>query len=188
MALSDILKKIDEDTKKEIASLEKQWQDYLAEKEKSFAVFEDDFMAKAKEKAHEVAEVHHERLITRAESDAGLKVLRKKRELLDRVFQEAQSKIESLSEAQKIKVWVKVFQEIPEKKGTMIIPTAYADVLGKEIKKTYPDIKIEKTDKFQEGFVLEAGRISYDNRLLPLMEQAVDLFQDEMVDFLFKEA
>ncbi len=185
MALSDILEKIREDSKGELEALEQEWQSFKKAEEDKFALYEEDFLKKAETKAASEGARHRERLITRAESDRAMKILQKKRELLDRVFQEAEEKLRKRSN--KAELWAKIFEEIPEKKGKLILPQEYLEDLGKKIKKSHPDIELEATKAFKEGFVLESGRISYDNRLKSLMEQAKELFQDEMVDFLFGE-
>ena len=185
MALTDILKRIEEDTQKELAALDKEWQQYKHEKDKSFSIFEDEYMKKASQRADRAGERHRERLLTRAKSEASMKILQKKRELLERVFDEVEKTI--LKSSASDKNWLEIFEKIPEKQGTLVLPKAYEATLGKKVSAKYPSIKIKPTTEFSEGFVLESGRISYDNRLSSLLLQARDIYQDEMVDFLFGE-
>ena len=187
MALSNILSAIDSKTDEDIAKITKQGQEKAstvkAEFDKKLHDKKEDILKKLKATA--------DRKVSQAsfqvQSQVNGKILKKKREVIDQVFQKSLEKLSSLNEADAKKILVKLIKSLPEVTDGKIIPVVDSESAVKSAAKE-ADTKYEissKAIKGKGGFIFQSAGLTIDNTWEQLIARQQDLLETEVANILF---
>lgn len=160
MGFSEIILKLTEDFEEQKKKIIEQWDHDINEKKTEIdKKIELMFETKAKEIERQIEENHHSRLLN-AKLNQKNQILKKKRELINNVFETAYKEICQMNEEKYISTLIDLIQRYFENKSQIILLSnedfkKYKEILAKKLKEKNLAYKsIESTDKIEKGLIL----------------------------------
>ncbi|MBU0670741.1 MAG: V-type ATP synthase subunit E [Patescibacteria group bacterium] len=187
MALSNILSAIDEKTSNEIATIKKE----EASKQAALKAEYDKKLHAKKEEILKKIKAATDRKVSQAgfqvQSQISGKVLAKKREIIDSVFDKVLEKLSSLSDDDAKKLLVKLIKNLPEVESGEIVPVKGSESTVKtavqEAGVKY-DVSSETTEG-KGGFIFKSEGLVIDNSWDTLAMGQKDTFESEIANTIF---
>lgn len=199
MALEDILKKIKEDSRKEVERIKKE------AGEEAERVFEeaggkiDSIKEKIRHDAQISLQDEKKRILTMANLEARKKVLEKKQDLVEEAFQKALNYLKHLSDKE-YKRTIKelllrtaesgeeeIVISLEEKRLTSVLLNEVNETLSSKGKLGKLKLSPERR-KFQGGFILKAGRKEINNTFNSFFQEKREELEAEVAGILFQAA
>jgi len=187
MALQDIVKTLEAEADQELKQIQKQadleinqLEDYYSRKIKETC---EKLLTQAEIKAKKEAEMQ---LFT-AKSELHRKVLIRKRQIIDEVYNEALKKLKALSDDDYRAIIKRLLNDLPT--GGTILPAKGKEAITKEVaEKVNHDLKVahESVDSVG-GFVWQSAKLNIDNTFEQLVRDIRDQTEIKVANELFKD-
>jgi len=160
MGFSEIISKLISDYEEQKKQIEKEWDDRIFERKKDIdKQIELLFETKSKEIERQIEQEQHSRFLNAKLLQKNL-VLKKKRELIDDVFDKAYQQICHMDDQKYLSILVELIKKYSEKEDEVIFLSAkdfakYKDSLKKKLDENGIKYKnIFSSDKFEKGVIL----------------------------------
>ncbi|HDR91292.1 MAG TPA: hypothetical protein ENN75_03480 [candidate division Zixibacteria bacterium] len=191
MSIEGILNKIQAETDEKIAEIKAETDSEIQTIEAELKNFEKAVLAKSEEKAEIEAKRAYEQAISRAETKFRMETLAVKQELVQKAFKNGFEAILNLPPEKLRERYATMLESFGEKEGEILYGKEDSAVFNGEfdsiVQKKINGAKFAKTksDNFDHGFMLIAGRIQFDARAGSVFSQIADDFTDDVSLMLF---
>lgn len=191
MSIEGILNKIQADTDEKIAEIKAKTDREIEAIESEVAEFEKSEIEKAEERAETEAERAFEQEISRAETKFRMQTLAVKQELVQKAFDEGFKAILHLPADKLRGRYVEMLQSFAEKSGEIVFGKEDGEIFNDEFDKLVAekidgaDFSKKRSEDFDHGFMLFAGKIQFDARAESIFGQIIEDFTDNVSMVLF---
>ncbi|HEX30665.1 TPA: hypothetical protein ENG04_11350 [Candidatus Poribacteria bacterium] len=199
MALEDILRKIEEDARREadkiLSEARARAKEILHSAEQEAERIRENLL----EEARREAQTHKSRLISMAQLDMRKEILQEKQNLIDQVFQIALERLVGMEDEEYRELIREMLKQVAEHGDEEIIlcerdksriSQGFIQALNKELESEGKPGKLsiaEETGDFSGGFILRRGKIELNNSFDALLQAAKDEMRSELSQILFGE-
>ncbi|MCD6507639.1 V-type ATP synthase subunit E [Candidatus Poribacteria bacterium] len=199
MALEDILRKIEEDARREadkiLSEARARAEEILHSAEQEAERIRENLL----EEARREAQTHKSRLISMAQLDMRKEILQEKQNLIDQVFQIALERLLRMEDEEYRELIREMLKQVVEHGDEEIIlcerdksriSQGFIQTLNKELESEGKPGKLtiaEETGDFSGGFILRRGKIELNNSFDALLQAAKDEMRSELSQILFGE-
>jgi len=199
MALEDILRKIEEDARREadkiLSEARARAEEILHSAEQEAERIRENLL----EEARREAQTHKSRLISMAQLDMRKEILQEKQNLIDQVFQIALERLLRMEDEEYRELIREMLKQVVEHGDEEIIlcerdkpriSQGFIQALNKELESEGKLGKLsiaEETGDFSGGFILRRGKIELNNSFDALLQAAKDEMRSELSQILFGE-
>ncbi len=199
MALEDILRKIEEDARREadkiLSEARARAEEILQGAEREAEQTRQNLL----EEARREAQTHKSRLISMAQLDMRKEILQEKQSLIDQVFQRALERLVGMEDEEYRELIREMLKQLVEHGDEEIIlcerdksriSQGFMQALNKELESEGKLGKLtiaEETGDFSGGFILRRGKIELNNSFDALLQAAKGEMKTELSQILFGE-
>lgn len=160
MGFSEIISKLISDYEAQKKQIEREWDDKIQKRKKEIDIeIESIFDTKAKEIERQIEEQHHSRFLNAKLQQKNL-VLKKKRQIIDEIFEEAYKQICEMDDEKYFDTLLSLIEKYSENKQQIILLSEkdfskYKDKLKKKLEEKKLKFKdILPSDKLKNGLIL----------------------------------
>ncbi|MEJ5272521.1 MAG: V-type ATP synthase subunit E [Spirochaetota bacterium] len=160
MGFSEIISKLISDYEAQKKQIEREWDDKIQKRKKEIDIeIESIFDTKAKEIERQIEEQHHSRFLNAKLQQKNL-VLKKKRQIIDEIFEEAYKQICEMDDEKYFDTLLSLIEKYSENKQQIILLSEkdfskYKDKLKKKLEEKKLKFKdILTSDKLKNGLIL----------------------------------
>lgn len=199
MALEDILRKIEEDAKREADKILSEARERAEEILQTAKLEAKQTKENLLKEAHREAQTHKSRLISMAQLDMRKEILQEKQNLIDQAFQKALKRLTEMEDEEYRELIREMLKGVVEHGDEEIILSerdksrisqGFIQALNKELESEGKLGKLtiaEETGDFSGGFILRRGKIELNNSFDALLQSAKGEMRTELSRILFGE-
>lgn len=173
MALEDIKKAIDEQAQAEIAGIEKDGNQKVAEVQaiwsKKVSDKKQSIIATAQRKANQKIQQTEFKMQSQTQTE----ILNQKKQILDKVYKSALQRLTSLDDGQYVELVATLIEKIPETEGSLISVKDKETLLKKAANKSKKKFDVlNETVGGHGGFIFHSKQVEIDQTFATLVENA----------------
>ena len=197
MSIEGIISKIKQDAEATAQQILEKYRQQAKKLLDEFEAYKAQKLAEAEEKAKVELERTKQRQIDHARSVAAKKILAKKRELLDKLYQLVRKKIEELPKNKYKKLFAELIAKLGVESGKILVSADekvfdedFADMVAKAVSEAgsgNAKFEVERIEGNFRGLYLDCGKVRYDLTVDAIMESLRERTESTVVKKLFGE-
>jgi len=197
LSIEGIISKIKQDAEATAQQILEKYRQQAKKLLDEFEAYKAQKLAEAEEKAKVELERTKQRQIDHAKSVAAKKILAKKRELLDRLYQLVRKKIEELPKNKYKKLFAELIAKLGVESGKILVSADekvfdkdFADMVAKAVSEASSEnakFEVERIEGNFRGLYLDCGKVRYDLTVDAIMESLRERTESTVVKKLFGE-
>ncbi len=197
MSIDGIIQRIEKDAAAETERIKQEYSAKIAELAHKFSDERKDALADAEKRAKIEREKAHKRAVDHAKLVMSQNILRKKMEILQKLFDEVEQHIKNLPPDRYRAYFVKILVELEQSEGEIVV-AADKNVLdenflhlasGKIEEKlgVKPNLSIKFVDEGWNGFYIQQHKVRYNVTLDAIMQSLREKMEGKVAKALFAE-
>ena len=185
MSLKDIIQSLDKESQAEIKKIKQeaasQEKELKSEHKLRLKQARSQILVKAEKEIAKQAEME----LFAKQAELRQNILKKRRELLDEVYERALEKLKSISESDYQRLLSKLIKKVPSS-GTIVPAKGKKEVIQQVALKIFPGFKIsEESKEITGGFIWQSDEMSIDNSWPELINQLREQTETQIAKSLF---
>lgn len=197
MSIEGIIQRIDKDAAAEAERIKQEYSAEIAELERKFSGERNNTLADAEKHAKIEREKAHKRAVDHAKLMMSQEILRKKMEILQRLFDEVERHIKNFPPDEYRKFFVKIFVELGQSEGEIVVAAdknilneEFFNLASKKIEEKLgvkPNLSIKFVDEGWSGFYIQQHKVRYNATLDAVMQSLHEKMEGQVAKALFVE-
>ena len=197
MSINGIVQRIEKDAAAEAELIKQEYSAQIAELEHKFSGERKNILADAEKRAKIERGKAHKRAVDHAKLMMSQKILRKKMEILQRLFDEVEQHIKNLPPDEYRAFFAKILVELGQSEGEIIV-AADKNVLDEKFLRiamgkieeklgVKPNLSIKFVDEDWNGFLIQQQKVRYNDTLDAVMQSLRENIEEKVAKTLFQE-